>query len=419
MEAGRRSDRRGAAEVWEVTVASFGYRHPEQREGSLRRAIQFWISDLGLKFLISLALWERARVRALSIVYVTLTSILSHGERKNNQRRKPMRRRIISVALATILLATIFTAEAQQQAKLPKIGYLGARSASRPGGSPGSGSESFRREFDKLGYVEGRNIAFEYRFADDKLERLPTLADELVRLKVDVLVTPGMAEALVLKNATRTIPIVFFGGGDPVASGLVDSLARPGGNITGFTSIGAVLAGKRLELLKETVPKLSRVAVLWDPQTPGSPQWKESQFSARELGLQLHSMEVSSADKYESAFKEAIKARSAGLAVMGGALALSNQKRVADLATKNRLPAIYNRGGFVENGGLMSYGPDQVEPYKRVAWMVDKILKGTKPADIPVEQPTKFELIINLRTAKQIGLTIPQWTLMKADKVIQ
>ena len=403
-----------------MTVASFGYRHPEQREGSLRRAIQFWISDLGLKFLISLALWERARVRALPIVYVSLTSILSHGERKNNQRRKPMRRRIISVALATILLATIFTAEAQQQAKLPKIGYLGARSASRPGGSPGSGSESFRREFDKLGYVEGRNIAFEYRFADDKLERLPTLADELVRLKVDVLLTPGMAEALVLKNATKTIPIVFTSGGDPVAVGLVDSLARPGGNITGFTSIGAELAGKRLELLKETVPKLSRVAVLWNPQDPATAQeWKESQFSARELGLQLHSMEVSSADKYESAFKEAIKARSGGLAAMGGAVALSNQKRIVDLATTNRLPAIYNRGGFVENGGLMSYGPDQVEPYKRVAWMVDKILKGTKPADIPVEQPTKFELLINLKTAKALGLTIPPIVLMRAQRVIK
>ena len=230
------------------------------------------------------------------------------------------------------------------------------------------GHELFRRELRELGYVEGKNIAFEYRYADNKLDRLPALADELVRLKVDVLVTPGTPEALAAKNATKTIPIVFLGVADPVAAGLVDSLARPGGNITGFTNIGAVLAGKRLELLKETIPKLSRVAVLWNPQDPSSAQqWKESQLPARELGLQLHSMEVSSADKYESAFKEAIKARSAALAVTQSALAISNQKRIADLATKNRLPAIYPRGDFVDSGGLMSYGADQAEPYRRAA----------------------------------------------------
>ena len=231
---------------------------------------------------------------------------------------------------------------------------------------------------------------------------------------------PRSAEALAAKNATRTIPIVFFGVGDPVAAGLVDSLARPGGNITGFTTIAAVLAGKRLELLKETIPKLSRVAVLWDPQDPSSAQqWKESQLPARELGLQLHSMEVSSADKYESAFKEATKARSAALAVTPSALAISNQKRIADLATKNRLPAIYPRGDFVASGGLMSYGADRTEPYRRAASMVDKILKGAKPADLPVEQPTKFEFIINLKAAKQIGLTIPPNVLVRADKVIK
>ena len=271
-----------------------------------------------------------------------------------------------------------------------------------------------------LGYVEGKNIAFEYRFADNKLDRLPALADELVRLKVDVLVTPGINEALAAKNATRTIPIVFMISADPVAAGLVDSLARPGGNITGFTDIGAVLAGKRLELLKETVPKLSRVAVLWDPQNPSSAQeWKESQLPARELGLQLHSMEVSSADKYESAFKEATKARSAALASTSNALANSNQKRIADLATKNRLPAIYPREDWIASGGLMSYGPDRADVYKRVAVFVDKILKGTKPADLPVEQPTKFEFIINLKAAKQIGLTIPPNVLARADKVIK
>ena len=208
--------------------------------------------------------------------------------------------------------------------------------------------------------------------------------------------------------------------GDPVAAGLVDSLARPGGNITGFTNISAVLAGKRLELLKESVPKLSRVAVLWDPQDPSSAQqWKESQLPARELGLQLYSMEVNSADKFEGAFKEATKAGSTALTVISSPFNNSYQKWIADLAAKNRLPAIYSRGDFVESGGLMSYGPDQAEAYRRIASMVDKILKDAKPADLPVEQPTKFELMINLKTAKALGLTIPPLVLMRAEKVIK
>jgi len=201
---------------------------------------------------------------------------------------------------------------------------------------------------------------------------------------------------------------------------LVDSLARPEGNVTGFTVITEVLAGKRLELLKDTIPKLSRVAVLWNPQNPGNAQqWKESQLPARALGLQLHSMEVSSTDVFESAFKEAIKARSAALTVAQETLFTSNLKLVADFAIKNRLPAIYTRGDFVDNGGLMSYGADPAEQYRRVAVMVDKILKGTKPADLPVEQPTKFEFIINLKAAKQIGLTIPPNVLVRADRVIK
>jgi putative ABC transport system substrate-binding protein len=313
-------------------------------------------------------------------------------------------------AIALVLVVAGAVAQAQQT-KVPKIGWLS------PG--PGGGRELFRREIRELGYVEGKNLAIEYRYAENKLDRLPALADELVRLKVDVLVGASTPVALALKNATRTIPIVFAGVGDPVASGLIDSLARPGGNITGLTNITAVLSGKRLELLKETVPKLSRVAVLWDPQTPSSPQWQESQLPARELGLQLHSMEVSSGDKYEGAFKEAIKARSTALAVTQSPLIVSYQKRIADLAAKNRLPAIYPRGDFVESGGLMSYGPDQAEPYRRVASMIDKILKGKKPAEIPVEQPTKFEFVINLKTAKQTGLTIPPNVLARADKVIK
>src|SRR5262249_15495779 len=277
----------------------------------------------------------------------------------------------IAVWLVSLALASVHLAEAQQQAKVAKIGCL------VPGSAFGARTpELVRREFHALGYVVGKNIAFEYRFADSKLDRLPALADELVRLKVDVLVMPSTPAALAAKNATRMIPIVFWAVSDPVPTGLVDSLVRPGGNITGLTEIVEVLAGKRLELLKETVPNLSRVAVLWNPRNPGNThQWKESQLSARELGLELHSMEVSSADKYEGAFREAVKARTAALAVSLDSLVQSNLKLIADLAVKNRLPSIYPRGEFVENGGLMSYGADQTEPFRRVAWMVDKILK--------------------------------------------
>jgi putative ABC transport system substrate-binding protein len=324
-----------------------------------------------------------------------------------------MNKKIVVFFLAASIVACFHVAEAQQPAKVAKIGWLG----------PGRASTEFlARELRALGYVEGKNITMEVRYVDNKLDRLPALADELVRLKVDVMVVPSMPAALAAKNATKTIPIVFYSVSDPVVVGLIDSLARPGGNITGITNIAAALVGKRLELLKETVPNLSRVAVLWNPhpQDPASAQqWKESQLAARELGLQLHSMEVSSADKYDRAFNEAIKARSAALAVTEHALAISNQTRIADLATKNRLPTIYGRGDWVISGGLMSYGPDQAERFRRVASMVDKILKGAKPADIPVEQPTKFEFIVNLKTAKQIGLTIPPNLLARANKIIK
>jgi putative tryptophan/tyrosine transport system substrate-binding protein len=320
-----------------------------------------------------------------------------------------------SILIGVTLLTVAVIVEAQPQAKVSKIGWLSGRPASNS-----IGQEVLVRMLRDLGYVEGKNIAFEYRYANNKLDRFPALADELVRLKVDVLLTPGTPGALALKNATKTIPIVFADVTDPVAAGLVDSLARPGGNITGFSSIEAVLAGKRLELLKEAVHKISRVAVLWNPRDPSSAQqWKESQLAARELGLQLHSMEVSSADQFESVFKEANQVRSSALFVVSSALAFYNQNRIADLAIKNRLPAIYTRGDFVDSGGLISYGPDQAERFRRVAAMVDKILKGTKPADIPVEQPTKFEFIINLKAAKQIGLTIPPNVLVRADKVLK
>jgi putative ABC transport system substrate-binding protein len=322
---------------------------------------------------------------------------------------------VLSILFVVVLLATAVIAEAQQPAKISKIGWLGIGTASST-----ARYEEFRRALRDLGYVEGKNIIFEYRSADNKLDRLPSLAEELVRLKVDLLITRGTPEAVALKNATKTIPIVFYDVTDPVGAGLVDSLAQPGGNVTGFSGVEAVLVGKRLELLRETIPTLSRVAVLWNPQDLSSAQqWKASQLPAQELGLQLHSMEVITADKYDDAFKEIAKLRNDALVVIAGSLEDSNRKRIADLATKNRLPSIYPRPLFVESGGLMSYGRDRNESAKRVPLMIDKILKGAKPSDIPVEQPKKFELMINLKTAKALGLVIPPVVLMRADRVIK
>jgi ABC-type uncharacterized transport system substrate-binding protein len=327
-----------------------------------------------------------------------------------------MKKRLFCSTLTVLYLMTLSCPlEAQQPPKVAKIGLLRARLT-----ASGTSLNALVRELAAIGYVEGKNITFESRSAENKLERLPALADELIRLKVDIIVAAATNEAVAAKNATKTIPIIFLGGNDPVTAGLVNSLARPGGNITGFTSISAVLAGKRLELLKETVPKLSHVAVLWDPLSRSSNElWRESQLPARELGLQLYSMEISSVDKFESAFKEATKAGSTALAVAGGPLITSNQKRIAELATKYRLPSINPDIRYVNAGGLMSYGADRTEPYKRIASMIDKILKGAKPADLPVERSTNFELIINLKAAKQIGLTIPPNVLARADRVIR
>ena len=329
-----------------------------------------------------------------------------------------MSRKISVWLLATILLITARPTAAQQAGKIYRVGRL----------SGGLSSSTFsinalRRDLRELGYVEGKNISFELRYAEEKPERLSALADELIRLKVGVIIAGGPNDGLAAKKATKTIPIVFTDSpADPVALGLVDSLARPGGNVTGFYSMADVLAGKRLQVLKESIPKVSRVAVLWYPKSGSSePQWTESQLAARQLGLQLHSMEIGNTDKYESAFKEAIKAGSTALAVTRHRLSQSNvdQKRIIELAAKSRLPAIYYREDFVEQGGLMAYGADEVEPFKRVAVMVDKILKGAKPADIPVERSTKFELVINLKTAKQIGLTIPPEVLARANRLIK
>ncbi|MDH3445794.1 MAG: ABC transporter substrate-binding protein, partial [Deltaproteobacteria bacterium] len=271
-----------------------------------------------------------------------------------------------------------------------------------------------------LGYVEGQNISFEYRYAEvnDMRMGIFDMADELIRLKVDVLLTfSTIMNAQAAKLATRTTPIVFVIEGYPVIVGLVKSLARPGGNLTGLTTIPEI-AGKRLEMLKETVPKVSRVAVLWNAYSSHL-EWRRSQLPARSLGLQLYSMEVNSAERYESAFEEAVEARVSALLVGGGYLNGANQKRITDLARKHQLPAMYSESKYVASGGLMSYGADLAHLYRRAASYVDRILKGANPADLPVEQPTKFEFVVNLKTAQQIGLTIPPNVLARANRVIR
>jgi len=317
-----------------------------------------------------------------------------------------------SILCAVMLLAVAVVAQAQQPTKITKIGWLTNSGRLR--------FDDYKKALRALGYIEGKNIAFEYRSAEGEPRRFPALADELVRLKVDLIVANSTTSAKATKNATRTIPIVFSSAGDPVAVGLIDSLARPGGNLTGFSNITSELTGKRMEFLKETVPKLSRVAVLRDSRSAASTEeWKESLQLAQELDLQLYSMEVSSADKFESAFKEAVKARSAALLVTGSGVNNSNHKRIADLALKHRLPAVSRFGDFVDSGGLMSYGNDAAENYKRAAYLIDKILRGAKPADLPVERPTNFEFVINLKTAKQIGVTIPPSVLARVDRIIK
>jgi putative ABC transport system substrate-binding protein len=306
---------------------------------------------------------------------------------------------------------------AQQGGKVYQIGFLS-------GGFPGSlhWTARLREDLARIGYLEGKNVVINERFTENKIERLPALAAELVRLKPDVIITGGQNDARAAKTATKTIPIVGTSLGDPIANGLVKSLARPGGNLTGFTSIVDELAGKRLELLKEIVPNLSIVALLWNSQFPDSARAsKLYQAPSSDLSLQLHSMVVTTPNKFEPAFQEAIKARAGALAMTAGAFLsdATNQKWIADLAAKYRLPAISDRASFVANGGLMSYGADDSERFKRVAVYVDRILKGTKPGDLPVETPKDFDFVINLKAAKQIGLTIPPNVLARADRVIK
>jgi putative ABC transport system substrate-binding protein len=316
--------------------------------------------------------------------------------------------------VALSFLLALYAAAASAQTKLPKIGWLSAVSGRN------RGQDAIVGRLRELGYIEGKTIVYEFRYADTKLDRLSALANELVHHKVDLLISPGTPGSLALKKATKTIPIVFTDVTDPVAAGLVDSLAHPGGNITGCSSVESLLAGKRLEILKETVANLTQVAVLWDPRNPSSKlEWQDSQVAARELGLQLYSLEVSSADRYESALREASTSRSGALSVLSSPLAAAQQEQIVRLAMKYRLPAIYVQENFSTIGGLMSYGPNQSERYKRIAVFIDKILKGAKPANLPVERPTKFEFIVHLKSAKQIGLTIPPNVLVRADKVIR
>ncbi len=319
-------------------------------------------------------------------------------------------------AILVLLIGCVGMAGAQQPGKVPRIGLLSPFSPS----ATASWHQAFRQGLRDLGWVEGKNISIEYRYAEGKSDRLPDLAADLVRLKVDIIVAAVNTDALAAKNATRTIPIVVASAGDPVAIGLVASLAHPGGNITGLSQISPELAGKRLELLKEIVPKLSRVAVLWNPQGTTSPLgWKEIQLPARELGVQLHSLEVRSPNEFDKAFEDATRARAGALAIMPDPLFAGNLKRIADLAAKSRLPSIFHLTEFVDSGGLVAYGVDRSDQFRHAATYVDKILKGAKPADLPVQQPTKFELVINLKAAKQIGLTIPPNVLARADKVIK
>jgi putative ABC transport system substrate-binding protein len=312
-----------------------------------------------------------------------------------------------SIFPAVVLLALTVIAEAQQPKKIPRIGYLSNLDPS----SDSVRAEPFRLALRELGYIDGQSIAIEYRYAEGKRDRLPELAAELVRLKVDIiLVTGGDPLIQAAKNATKIIPIVMAGiGSDPVEAGHVESLARPGGNVTGLTNLSRELAGKRLELFKEAIPKLARVAVLYNPTVPSAIRLVKEDLpaTARALGLTVRSWEVREADGFEKVFGALSKERPDGLYVPSGPLIFANQKRIAGFALKSRLPSMYSNREAVEEGGLMSYARDQADSYQRVAYFVDRILKGAKPADLPVEQPTKFEFVINLKTAKQIGLTIP------------
>ena len=328
------------------------------------------------------------------------------------------RRRFIEV-IAGGLVAAPLAAEAQQAVKIARIGFLTPNMAA----SPPHVREAFLQGLRDLGYVEGRNVVIEYRDAEGKSERFPALAAELVALKVDVIVAPGTPAALAAKQATRTLPIVFPIAGDPVTSGLVTSLARPGGNVTGLSILDPDLVGKCLEQLKQAVPGVSGVAVLWQPGGLGERTDKDmlkgAEVAARALGVRLQFVEARGPADFDRAFSEMTRARAGALTVLPSTMFLHERRRLVDLAARNRLPAVYPWREAVDAGGLMAYGANIADLFRRAATYVDKILKGAKPADLPVEQPTKFELVVNVKTAKALGVTIPQALLLRADQVIE
>jgi len=326
------------------------------------------------------------------------------------------KRKLGGFALSVMLIALAFPAEAQQPGKVPRIGYLIGSSLS----SFATRTEAFWQGLRELGYVEGKNIVIEWRSTDGNNDHLPALAAELVGLKVDVIVTAGPAATRFAKEATVIIPIVMAQDTDPVGSGFVASLARPGGNITGLATLASEMGGKQLELLKEIVPKLSRVAVIGNSTVPGDAQaLRETVLAAGAYEIYLRYLDIPDPKDLETTFRAAAKGRADGLLVLGNANLNAQRKQVVDLAAKHRLPATYTRPEYIDAGGLMYYGTNYPDLFRRAATYVDKILKGAKPAELPVEQPTKFEFVINLKTAKQIGLTIPPAVLARADKVIK
>jgi len=326
-----------------------------------------------------------------------------------------IKRKTLVLLLVSILLTTVSLAEAQQPGKVPRIGYLGA------GYRLSSLIDAFRQGLRELGYVEGKNILIEYRYAEGKSERLPDLAAELARLKVNVIVATVTPAALAAKKATPTIPIIIVTAADPVGSGLVSSLARPGGNVTGLSLVaGLEMSGKQLELLKEAVPRLTHVVVLSDPgNQPTAGFLKEAERAAGSLALQLSVVAARDANELDSAFSAIKKKRAGALLVVASAILAANRTQIVPFATSSLLPAMYPYSEFIDSRGLMSYGPHQPDLYRRAAIYVDKILKGAKAAELPVEQPTKFEFIINLKAAKQIGVTVPSTVLARADRVIK
>jgi ABC-type uncharacterized transport system substrate-binding protein len=329
-----------------------------------------------------------------------------------------MRRIGLAVVLAFSLFLAPLAAEGQQPAKIPRVGFLSPGSSSDPRNALTLGA--LRQGLRELGYVEGQNIAIESRWAEGRYDRLSGLAAELVRLKVDVIATYTAPAIQATKQATATIPIVMGGVIDPVAPGFVTSLARPGGNITGLSIMAPEMVDKQLEILKEAVPKITRVAVLGNPANPGTaPQLRHAQDAARALKLQLQSIAVLGPSDIDTAFAAMIKERADAVLVLVDAMFEEHRTRITDIAVSRRLPSVYGLKNFVEAGGLLYYGAHEAERFRRAAIFIDKILKGAKPGDLPVEQPTKFELVINMKTAKALGLTIPQTLLQRADQVIQ